>query len=91
MILSSLLGQSLTKIEREAGDSLDPCLFRHCSVTIHLSRCNLSKPCIDLLDLRFEGFHGTLDGFNGPVFLKKIPNRFSLSLNIGFPLMDSLM
>lgn len=90
-ILSSLLGQPLANIKREAGCSLDPCLFRYCLISVHLTRCNISQLCIDLRDLSSEGFHVILNGFHGRAFLKETANSFPLALNIGLPLLDSLV
>lgn len=89
-ILSSLPGQHLANSEKGSEYSLDMCL-RCCSISVDLTRRNLSQLRGDLLDLRFEGFHGTFDGFNSRVLLKETPNSIPLSLDIGLPLLDFLI
>lgn len=77
--------------EIETADSLDPRLLSCCSVSLHLTRRNISKLLSDLLDLCLEGFHGTLDGYKGCVLLKETLDSLSLSFNISFALLDSLV
>lgn len=90
-ILSSLVGQPLAHVKKDTAYSLGTGLFGCCSVSLDLTRREVSQLCGDLLDLCLEGFHGALNGFNGCILLKETTDSLSLSLNIGFPLLDSLM
>lgn len=90
-ILSSLVRQPLANVKKRTTDSLGTGLFGCCSVSLDPARRNLSQLRCNLLDLCLEGFHGALDGFNGCILLKETPDSLPLSLNIGFPLLDSLM
>lgn len=76
---------------RDAKYLLGPCIFRCCFISLNLATRNLCQLRSDFLDLDLEGFHGTLDRFNGRVLFKETSNSFPLSLDIGFPLFDFLM